>query len=63
MIKGALGRRSAGDVCMQEERAKERARTVRSLKWWWLRRGRWWVENVDGGDGGATVAAVMARWR
>ena len=28
-----------------------------------LRRGRWWVENVDGGDGGATVAAVMARWR
>jgi hypothetical protein len=33
MIKGALGRRSAGDVCMQKERAKERARTVRSLKW------------------------------
>ena len=28
-----------------------------------LRRGRWWVENVDGGDGGATVVAVMARWR
>ena len=27
-----------------------------------LQRGRWWVENVENVDGGATVA-VMARWR
>ena len=28
-----------------------------------LRRGQWWDENVENVDGGATVAAVMARWR